>query len=492
MERQESREPTLLRSWIFRSLLVALVAGTLLYFVVGAIAQRQEIGLASDLAARTSLHFFHELELRWLPSHPDSVVPRTDAEFAELERLFDLHRKSLRIPRIVWFDEQRRIVHCGTRELAGVPVSGDDELSQVTPEGRVERLLPAGTHMHLDGARFDVPLLEVYVAAPKDLHPRLRGHVVELYLDATDIVRRVEAFRRWTLLASLGFGAALFVAVLQLLRRAQRRLTEQNERLRALSAGLERDVESRTQELIRTRRLADVGTLAAGLAHEINNPLAIIGANAQGLLDRLRRDPGSLQRDRADFEEYLRAIEGETFRCKRITESLLSFSRARPAALRRVDLRALATEVVTLMRPLAAARHQSIVVASGDQPAPVDASPDELKQLLVNLLTNAFDAGSEGQQVEVRCRVADGRAIVEVRDRGRGLDAVGTEQIFEPFFTTKGPGDGVGMGLPVSRHIAELHGGRLVAEVPEDGVGARLRCELPLAQAAATPEEANR
>ena len=477
----DRREPTLLRRWVVQAVVISTIAGAVLYFSVGQIARHQEVGLAADLAERASDHVFRELEVRWLPGHAADLTPRTASEFAELEALFELHRTSLRVRRIVWFDADGRIVHCGIRELAGVKPRGDDALIPPGQDRRVEELIDPGTHLHLDGARFDVPLLEVYVRAPGDVDPRLLGNVVELYLDATDVVVRVDAFRRWVLAAALIFGSALFVAVLRLLHVAQRGLADRNDQLRALTEGLERDVETRTQELIRTRRLADVGTLAAGLAHEINNPLAVIGASAQGLLDRLRQRGDALHAERADFEEYLRAIESETFRCKRITESLLSFSRSRPAALRRVDLRETVAEVAQLMRPLAGARRQGIDLDGGDEELVVEAAPEELKQLLVNLLTNAFDAGRPGARVEVACGREGDHAVVSVRDRGRGLAQVGTEQIFEPFFTTKPPGEGVGMGLSVSRHIAELHRGRLVAEVPEDGIGARFRCLLPLA-----------
>ena len=176
MDSGESREPTLLRTWLLQTLLVAAAAGVLLYFVVGEIAQRQEVGVAGDLANRSSLHVFRELETRWLPQHPDSLVPSTPADFAELETLFELHRASLKIPRICWFDADHRIVHCGIPELRGVHPAGDDELLRAGEHERVERLIPAGEKLHLDGARFDVPLLEVYVAATPELDPRLRGH----------------------------------------------------------------------------------------------------------------------------------------------------------------------------------------------------------------------------------------------------------------------------------------------------------------------------
>ncbi|MBL8841448.1 MAG: hypothetical protein JNL90_07965 [Planctomycetes bacterium] len=495
MEGTPTRPATLLRTWMLQSLLVAGTAMTVLYFVVGAAATDQETGLARDLAERASYHVFREIEDRWLSRHPDRIVPANQAEFDELERLFVLHRESLEIERIVWFDDKHRIVHCGDFALTGVLAEGDEDLVRSGPGTVVAKLIPAGQRIHGGPISFEVPVLEVYVEPEPDrVHERLRGHVIELYLDATDVVQRVDASRRVTLLSALCVGAALFVAVVRLLQRAQRQLTEQNQRLRSLSIGLEREVEARTQELIRTRRLADVGTLAAGLAHEINNPLAVIGASAQGLLDRLRRRGDALLAERSDFEEYLRAIEGETFRCKRITESLLSFARTRPPTLRRVDLRELAAEVAALMRPLAEARRQEIAAPAPDagEPLPVEVAPEEIKQLLVNLVSNAFDAGGAGQQVEVTCGRAGDHAFVAVRDHGRGLSAVGTERIFEPFFTTKPPGEGVGMGLSISRQIAEMHRGRLIAEVPSDGVGARFRCELPLAGAVAPQPEGKR
>jgi signal transduction histidine kinase len=231
------------------------------------------------------------------------------------------------------------------------------------------------------------------------------------------------------------------------------------DRMNAMTAAL-REHQAR---LVESEKLAGIGRLAAGVAHEINNPLGVILGYAKLLR---RRAEGGVAED-------LKVIEEETLRAKEIVEGLLDLSRPLPPASERVDLRALADDVVAR---LAEARLTGGVDVAVEGAASAAGHRDKLRQVLVNLVRNGVEAAGEGGRVRVRLGARDGRAEVAVEDSGPGVAPADRPRLFEPFFTTKPRG--TGLGLAVSRAIARAHGGDLVAgEAP--GGGARFALVLP-------------
>ena len=216
-------------------------------------------------------------------------------------------------------------------------------------------------------------------------------------------------------------------------------------------------------ELVRSEKLASVGRLAAGVAHEINNPLAVILGYA-----RLLR-----KRSAPEAAADLAVIEEETLRCKEIVEGLLDLSRPVQAGRERVDLRAAIDLVVARLRE---ARQLEGVEVHVQGDAAVRAHPSKLRQVLANLLRNAGEAAGPGGQVWVAVELHRDRVCVSVRDSGQGLDGRARGRLFEPFFTTKERG--TGLGLAISRSIARAHGGDLEAESPGAG-GATFTLRLP-------------
>jgi signal transduction histidine kinase len=215
--------------------------------------------------------------------------------------------------------------------------------------------------------------------------------------------------------------------------------------------------------LVESEKLAGIGRLAAGVAHEINNPLGVILGYAKLL--RRRAD--------ADAAEDLQVIEEETLRAKEIVEGLLDLSRPLPAGAERVDLRALTDDVVSRLRD---ARLLDEVEVSVDGAASAPGHPDKIRQVLVNLVRNAAEAAGAGGRVAVSVGQRDGNAEVAIEDSGPGIDPAVRGRLFEPFFTTKPRG--TGLGLAVSRAIAQAHGGELAADAAEGG-GARFALRLP-------------
>ena len=237
---------------------------------------------------------------------------------------------------------------------------------------------------------------------------------------------------------------------------------------------LERRVRERTDQLLRAARLADLGTLAAGIAHEINNPLASIASSAESMERRLA-DGGV---DRAEQREYLQVIAKEAYRAHEIASRLLEFARPQASERTLYDLQGLARELEVLLTQRLRERDLTLCVDCGTTPARMLGNPSECKQVLLNLLQNAIDASPRGGRIELRCRRDETGIVLEVQDEGPGIPAEDLERVFDPFFTTKAPGKGTGLGLAIAHRIIEDHGGTISAE--SLGRGALFRVSLPL------------
>jgi signal transduction histidine kinase len=270
---------------------------------------------------------------------------------------------------------------------------------------------------------------------------------------------------------------------------AQAAVAIENARLYEEVAGYARELEQRVEErtralkeaqakLIQSAKLAAVGTLAAGVAHELNQPLMVIRGYAQELLAGGRRSFEEMRED-------LGRIEAQTSRMAAIIGQLMEFSRRSEGRRGLTDLNEVVFQALALLGQQVRARN--IVLTQDLQPGlpPVWADPLQLEQVLVNLITNARDAMEVwGRGVlQVRTRAAgDGRVAVSVTDSGPGIPPHLLKRIFDPFFTTKEVGKGTGLGLSICHGIVEEHGGEILVESPvAEGRGARFTVLLPAA-----------
>jgi signal transduction histidine kinase len=228
-----------------------------------------------------------------------------------------------------------------------------------------------------------------------------------------------------------------------------------------------KELESRVH---RSEKLAALGTLAAGVAHEINNPLATIAISSEVLSERL--DPAS------EEAEFCRAIQEEAERCRSITSDLSDLARGGTLDREPVDVRDLFTDAVRIVRRGRAPNGAEIrAVAARDLPL-ISADRGKLLQVLVNLLENGAEAVGEKGSIVLSARRMNENLRIQVRDDGRGIPPNRLERIFEPFYTDKD--HGVGIGLTVCHRIAELHGGVLTAVSGGDGRGSTFTLDLPL------------
>jgi PAS domain S-box-containing protein len=233
------------------------------------------------------------------------------------------------------------------------------------------------------------------------------------------------------------------------------------------------------RRLVQADKLSSIGLLAAGVAHEVNTPLAVISTYAQLLGKQVVGDEQK--------SKLLDKIAKQTFRASEIVNSLLNFSRTSSAAFEALDLNRLIRETLSLLEHQFEKQGITVATELGEALPAVRGNAGKLQQVFLNLLLNARDAMSElppgaPRRIELRSQVAgEGAVRVEVRDSGPGIPREHLSRVFDPFFTTKGARKGTGLGLSVSYGIVEEHGGMIEAD-STPGEGATFRLELPVAQ----------
>jgi two-component system NtrC family sensor kinase len=247
--------------------------------------------------------------------------------------------------------------------------------------------------------------------------------------------------------------------LLEKIKHAYDKIRREEEKLR--EAEFRKKME---QQMIATERLASLGTLAAGVAHEINNPLAIIKESAGWIKQILKKEELAEIPRRHDLDMALNKIEKGVERAKRITLQLLGFARKSDSVLAEVNLKQLADEAVQLVKREAADKGIEIVQEMDIPENTIWSDPYQLRQVMLNLLTNAIHATGSGGNITIRLEPIAEAVALTVQDTGQGIPKENLERIFEPFFSTKPPGEGTGLGLFVARGIVEKLGGKIEVE----------------------------
>ncbi len=274
------------------------------------------------------------------------------------------------------------------------------------------------------------------------------------------ILRPLDQLRR----AALRFGAGRPHTPVPITARDEfgqlaRTFDEMAARLESNREDLEQRVEERTREVFRAARLADLGKLAAGIAHEISNPLASIAAGTEGLRRDLAEDPGTTPEslERADL------VIAEAYRARDIAARLLRLGRREERRVEPIWLEAIAREAAAMIAWAGRRREVEIVLDFPADLPHVESDANEWRQVLLNLLRNALDVAPVGSAIEVVGEVTPGGLALRVRDRGPGFPKGDLERVFEPFFTTKRSGEGTGLGLAIVERLVRESGGTVRA-----------------------------
>jgi len=257
---------------------------------------------------------------------------------------------------------------------------------------------------------------------------------------------------------------------------------------------MEEKVEERAQEikqtyerlqetqkrLSRSEKLAGIGTLASGVAHEINNPLASVASCAEGLLNRMNSVDFKSKDDEEVFPDYLKTIYDETYRCKAIISKLLDFSRRQVPVFGEVDINALVANVVKLVGRQKELEKLSIRLNYSSEPVIIYGDVNQLQQVFLNMILNAIDATADDGKIKITTKVDENYAQIIFEDTGCGIAPDNLDKIFEPFFTTKSPGKGTGLGLSICYGIIEEHKGKISVSSSGIGKGSAFTISLPV------------
>ena len=242
----------------------------------------------------------------------------------------------------------------------------------------------------------------------------------------------------------------------------------------------DREKEIMNQQVIETGKLASVGELAAGIAHEINNPVAIMVEEAGWLQDLMEDGAFENDEDIKEFERALNQIRVQGRRCKEITHKLLSFARKTDSRIEDFEIGPLLEEVVSLSAQRAKYSNVELTTHLESKLPAISASHSELQQVFLNLINNALDAMDKtGGKLEVSAQQEASNIIINVVDDGPGIPKANLARIFDPFFTTKPVGSGTGLGLSICYGIIHKMGGEITVKSAVD-VGTTFSIRIPV------------
>jgi two-component system NtrC family sensor kinase len=234
------------------------------------------------------------------------------------------------------------------------------------------------------------------------------------------------------------------------------------------------------EQLIQSQKLAAIGELSSGIAHEINNPLAIIGQEMEWVQHLMRNNDLKDFQGVDEFQDSLHEIARQVDRCKEITHRLLNFARKMEPLIQRVDMNKLIEDMTRLVEREAVHKNITIVRKYQEDLPLIQSDAPLLRQVILNLLNNAVYAVGQNGTVTLTTRsLADSAVEIAVQDTGCGIARENLDKIFNPFFTTKPPGKGTGLGLSICHGIIDKLGGRITVSSTV-GKGTTFTIGLPL------------
>ncbi len=233
------------------------------------------------------------------------------------------------------------------------------------------------------------------------------------------------------------------------------------------------------QQLIQSQKLASIGELSSGIAHEINNPLAIMGQEVEWIRHLLGEAEGGLGPSEGELKDSLQEIGRQVERCREITHKLLDFARKKEPLIQSVDINRLVEDMARLVEREASLNNIRLERHYSDGLPPVYTDAPLVRQVVLNILNNATHAiQKDGTVAILTLAQGDGGVGIQVSDNGCGIPKEYRDKVFDPFFTTKPPGKGTGLGLSICHGIMDRLGGRISLE-SEEGRGTTFTVHLP-------------
>ncbi len=275
--------------------------------------------------------------------------------------------------------------------------------------------------------------------------------------------------RRFTALVFLIGLAAIVVAAILVSRRMVKRIHEADSQKEMMN-----------ERVIEAGKLASLGELAAGIAHEINNPVAVMVEEAGWMQDLLQEEELKQSENVDEFKRSLDQIRSQGNRCKQITHKLLSFARKTDPRHKPIQINEVITEVMELCQQRARYATAKITCTLDPDLPTVMASPTEMQQVFMNLVNNSLDAiDSAGGNIEITSSRVDNYVVIDVADNGPGIPEANLARIFDPFFTTKPVGKGTGLGLSICYGIITKMDGKISVNSAV-GRGTTFHIQIPI------------
>lgn len=276
----------------------------------------------------------------------------------------------------------------------------------------------------------------------------------------------------WTVYMNRGLSLFIIWSTAALILHRKHRDQLQHDHLEELVRQRTAELEISHRQLQRSQRLASIGTLAAGIAHEVNNPLGLIMLQVDsGLRDK--HEPKAV-------EKALREIEKHVQRCAHIVKSVLRFAREETSERLLQDLNHIVQRAEDLVREHTERHGVALDLALGDELPLIEANPTELEQVMVNVIHNAVHACHQGGCVSIQTQRRDGTVRAIVHDNGAGMSTEQLEHALDPFYTTRLHEGGTGLGLSTCHGIVSQHGGRMAIE-SAIGTGTKVTLDFPSA-----------
>ncbi len=409
-------------------------------------------------------------------------------QFDRLDKVIKSNIYGLNLKKVYLFDLNGQIIYSNIAEHVGYVLErGRNMQLDAAIRGVPASALQDPGMKDSKGVNVEDSLLEsyypVYEYSNGAINREKQVGVLEIYQNMNDLdIQITKAHRKAVAITGSSMGL-MFLILLMIIKKASSVIRLKTDQLVEARDHLEEKVGERTQEikqtyerlqetqkrLSRSEKLAGIGTLAAGVAHEINNPLASVAGCAEGLINRMDNVDFKSKDDEDVFPDYLKTICDETYRCKSIISKLLDFSRRQVPVFGKVDINGLLSDIVKLAGRQKELNNLSIELNYSSKPIIIYGDTNQLKQVFLNMILNAIDAIKDGGQIRISTCRSEDDAQIKFENSGCGIASENLDKIFEPFFSTKSPGKGTGLGLSICYGIIEEHKGKIL--VSSDGVG---------------------
>jgi len=428
----------------------------------------------------------------------------------QLKKLDNIIRENLyglNVKKLYLYDLEGNIIYSTVLEHIGFALNrGENKKLDSAINGAPASALRLAGAVDSKGAIVAETLLESYYPfyeMDEKGTKKAQVGVLEIYQDMSELKKQIiKAHQKATIMTGSAMGG-LFIALYLIVLKAAKIIDARTRQLTEARNTLEQKVEERTLEireaykklqhtqrkLVQSEKLASIGTLATGLAHEINNPLASVAGCAEGLNERLisilnHQEKHTDKEELEIFSDYLKIISKETYRCKSILSNLLNFSRQSEPVFERIDVNQIINDTVATVQYQYPANKtkQNIQTNLSEGPCEIIGDPHQIKQVFINLLTNSFHATESGGEIIIMTKLKKTTVQIIFKDTGIGIKPEHMDRIFDPFFTTKPTGKGTGIGLSICYGIIDMHGGRIDVFSEGEGKGAVFEITLPLAE----------